>query len=159
MSFFLFLTIKKKGEIHMIRVSSDNPADELRRRGELRCEITGTSMQPLLKSKKNTVHICYMTHDPQPLDVVLFCRDNGSFVLHRILDDCDGVYTLCGDNQTKKEFAIRKEQIVGRMEGYYKGESYHSCDSLSYRLYSNLWVKTICFRRLWISLKQQLGGR
>ena len=143
----------------MIRLSNSSPADELRLLGQLRCEIIGTSMQPLLKAENNTVHISYLTQDPDPLDVVLFCRDDGSFVLHRILDDCNGVYTLCGDNQTKKEFAIRREQIVGRMEGYYSGEHYHSCDSLSYRLYSNLWVKTICFRRLWISLKQQLGGR
>lgn len=143
----------------MIRISKSNPADELARRGEIRCEISGTSMQPLLNSKKTTVHICLLKEDPLPLDVVLFTRDDGSFVLHRIVGLSKGAYTLCGDNQTEVEFGIKRHQILGRMEGYYRGDLYHSCSGLSYRLYSLVWTYARPLRSLWLALVQKLGGK
>lgn len=140
----------------MIRISDSNPEAALREQGQLRLEISGSSMQPLLKAGKNTVHMRYLTKDPQPLDVVLFRRADGSFVLHRIISVCGGSYTLCGDHQTKPEHGIARRQIFGRMEGYYTGERYHSCSSLAYRLYARLWSGAIPLRRLWFALRQRL---
>lgn len=142
----------------MIRISDSNPADALREQGQLRLEISGSSMQPLLKAKKNTVHISYLTQDPQWLDVVLFRRGDGSFVLHRILSAGAETYTLCGDNQTKQEFGITRQQIVGRMEGYYTGERYHSCSAITYRLYARLWNRAMPVRRLWGAFRRRQRG-
>lgn len=142
----------------MIRISDSNPADALREQGQLRLEISGSSMQPLLKAEKNTVHISCLTQNPQPLDVVLFRRDDGSFVLHRILSVCAERYTLCGDNQTKQEFGITRQQIVGRMEGYYTGERYHSCSALTYQMYARLWTGAMPVRRLWGAIRRKRRG-
>lgn len=142
----------------MIRTSDSNPADALREEGQLRFEFLGSSMWPLLKAQRNTVHICYLTQEPQPLDVVLFRRDDGSFVLHRIISACGEIYTLCGDNQIKQEFGITRQQIIGRMAGYYTGERYHSCSAIPYRLYAWLWNRAMPVRRLWVALRGRLRG-
>lgn len=143
----------------MIRISNSNPADALRENGQLRIEIIGRSMRPLLKAGKNTVHLRYLTQDPHLLDVVLFSRNDGSFVLHRIISKNGDSYTLCGDNQILPEPGITRQQIIGRMEGYYTKDRYHSCAKLSYQLYSRLWCRVMLLRRLYVSLRHKLGGK
>lgn len=142
----------------MIRISDANPEDALREQGQLRLEITGSSMQPLLNAEKNTVHVRYLTHDPKPMDVVLFRRGDGSFVLHRIISACGESYTLCGDNQIKPERGITRRQIIGRMEGYYAGERYHTCTAAAYQLYARMWNSAMPLRRLWFALRRRLTG-
>ncbi len=142
----------------MVRISDSNPEAALRKQGQLRLEISGTSMRPLLKAGKNTVHVRYLTQDPKPLDVVLFRRDDGSFVLHRIISAVGELYTLCGDHQATPETGISRRQIFGVMEGYYTGERYHSCSAAAYRLYARLWNAAMPLRRLWFAFLRRLRG-
>jgi len=140
---------------HTIRISDSDPAEELRRQGQLRVEIKGRSMEPLLKSGRNTVHLRCLRDAPKPLDVVLFCREDGSFVLHRVLACGRDGFTICGDHQTEPERGIQRRQIVGRMEGYYAGNRYHSCRGVGYRLYARIWSGSLPLRKLWAALRRR----
>jgi hypothetical protein len=142
----------------MIIISDGSPAQALAEQGELRVEISGSSMRPLLRAEKNTVHLRYLVQAPKPLDVVLFVREDGSYVLHRIIRADKGTYTLRGDNQIWPERGISRRQIIGRMEGYYSGERYRSCSSVAYWLYSRLWTVITPLRGLWFSLRRRLFG-
>lgn len=142
----------------MICISDRSPADILREQDHLRVEISGHSMQPLLKEGRNTVHIQYLTQAPERLDVVLFRRNDGAFVLHRIISVCGDSYTLCGDHQTIPESGITRQQIIGRMEGYYTGEHYHTCSGFFYRLYACLWTRSMPLRKFWYAMARRLRG-
>lgn len=75
--------------------------------------ITGTSMNPLLYQGRDFVFI----KKPQlPLeigDIPLYRRDNGAFVLHRIVGKDENGYIITGDNQFILEYGITDKHIIG----------------------------------------------
>ena len=57
-------------------------------------------------------------------DVVLYRRENGMLVLHRIYKiGQDGLYLL-GDHQTAIEGPVRREQVKGKMTGMVRDGRY-----------------------------------
>ena len=83
-------------------------------RGEsFKLPITGTSMNPLLKAGRD---FALLTKAQLPLsvgDVPLYRRDDGDFVLHRIMEiDENGGYVMCGDNQFVFEYGITDKNII-----------------------------------------------
>ena len=60
----------------------------------------GTSMLPMLRDGEDVVVLKSAEGRRLHLfDVPLYRRDNGQYVLHRVLDFCrDGCYIMCGDN-------------------------------------------------------------
>lgn len=73
-------------------------------------------------------------------DVVLYRRDMGILVLHRICRvKKDGFY-LVGDNQTEVEGPLRPEQIKGVLTAFIRNGRKISCDNPIYRLASGLWL-------------------
>lgn len=71
----------------------------------------GVSMYPLILEHKDVLTIS-VKENIEKYDVVLFKRDNGSYVLHRCLAIKGDKYIMCGDNQYKKE-TIEKRHILG----------------------------------------------
>lgn len=79
--------------------------------GTVRLPITGTSMLPLLVAGRDTVVLARADTRLQTYDLPLYRRENGAFVLHRVVGVAeDGTYICCGDNQWVKEPGIRQEQ-------------------------------------------------
>ena len=62
-------------------------------------KVRGMSMFPLLKDKRDSFKLEKIKDAPKRKDIVLYKRDNGQFVLHRIIKEKDGLYTIVGDNQ------------------------------------------------------------
>ena len=78
---------------------------------EIPLVITGGSMTPFLVPGRDTV---YLSKPEDPLrrgDIVFYRRDNGGFVLHRILRIESEGFTMLGDAQTIPEPGIRPDQI------------------------------------------------
>lgn len=77
--------------------------------------VTGTSMQSFLRHGLDRVFLepC----DPAKIargDIVMYCRDSGQWVLHRVYRVADGVLTMIGDAQWLLEEGIRQDQIIGK---------------------------------------------
>ena len=112
----------------------------------------GTSMLPMLKERIDTVKIVKPTRNIEKYDVILYERPNNMYVLHRVIGikhkNGEDLYVLCGDNQVNLEKYVRKNQIIGVMEGYYKGESYISKDDLDYKKYVKRRVRSRKWRKL-----------
>ena len=73
--------------------------------------ISGSSMTPFLVHRRDTV---YLSKPDRPLkkgDMVLYQRDNGAYILHRIFKTDLNSYTMVGDAQTVLEYGIRNDQI------------------------------------------------
>lgn len=122
----------------------------LRREGRLVFTPGGNSMRPLLKDHENPVVILPVTDSTvlKKYDVVFYKRQNGQYVLHRIIK-ChrNGIYTMCGDGQYYTEKNVGRHMIFGILEGYYKGERYIKvASSLSYAVYSFFRVGTLPVR-------------
>lgn len=112
----------------------------------------GISMMPLLDQNEDTVRIVKCNRPLKRYDVVTFKRDNGSYVLHRILRVKKGYYLFCGDNQVICE-KVYPHQIIGIMEGYYKKDIYHTTHELDYIRYSKRRVASRPFRFISYGIK------
>lgn len=106
----------------------------------------GNSMLPLIRPNKDTVVI--KKRIPKKYDVVLYKRDNGKYILHRVLKINHKEYIICGDNQWEKEFGITDRQILGVMDGFYRGDKYIDISSYRYKLYVRFWCSSLYFRKI-----------
>lgn len=113
-------------------------------------------MYPLLRQRKDSVHIIKIEEPLKKNDVILYRRDNGQYVLHRLIKIKQGKYVFCGDNQWQKEYGITDNHIIGKMIGYYRKEKYHSVDTFSFGVYTLLIFFTRPIRRLRDFIKRVL---
>ncbi len=97
---------------------------------------TGTSMLPMLKHQRDIVILEQITSPLHVNDVVLYRRESGQFVLHRIVGmESNSDYVLCGDNQFIQEHHIARQQIIGRLQSFTRKGRRISCASPSYKAY------------------------
>lgn len=88
---------------------------EINRSGYIVYTNKGDSMMPLLRQDKDLMVIRRIEAPLKKYDVVLFKRENGAYVLHRITKVCGlGVFMIGGDNRHYSE-PIPEEQIIGIM--------------------------------------------
>lgn len=78
--------------------------------------VVGGSMGPYLASGRDAVVLAPMGERACRVgDICLYRRDNGAYILHRIVGRRGDTYTFAGDAQTTREYGIRKEQLLGRV--------------------------------------------
>ena len=117
----------------------------------------GTSMMPMLRDGKDVVVLKKPQGRLHLFDVPLYRRNNGQYVLHRVIDfGKDGSYVMCGDNQFAKEKGIKDEQILAVMSGFFRKGKAYQINSLRYRAYVNFWYYTRFFRRVWRAVKRRM---
>ena len=110
--------------------------------------VTGISMRPLFEHKVSRVRLA-PAGELKRGDVPLYRRDNGAFVLHRIVSLEGDTFTCCGDNQWHLEPGLRPDQVLAVMTDFSrKGEKWTSCNHPLYRLYWRFWVAVRPARRL-----------
>mgnify|MGYP003292359246 CR=1 FL=1 len=125
--------------------------------GTVQLPITGTSMNPLLYWGRDSVELI-KCENPQKYDIIFYRRDNGQFVLHRIVGKNENGFILCGDNQVKKEFAITENHIIAVVKSITrKGKSF-SVDKFSYRLYVKLWTLVLPLRNIILVPMRKIKG-
>lgn len=104
--------------------------------GEFRLSPRGTSMLPLLREGRDSVVLVAKKH-LKKRQICLYRRADGSFVLHRILSfDKAGQPVFCGDNQMKREYGIKNEDVIAVVVAVYRGEKRKNTTDLSLRFYS-----------------------
>ncbi len=126
--------------------------EQLRAGGSVRFSPNGTSMRPMLRQGKDTVVLSPLPEQLKPFDLPLYQRDNGQYVLHRIIAVEDQGFTCVGDNQVQLEYGVRQDQMIGLVTAFYRGKKEWSVSSLSYRIYCRFWHGTRSIRRVWRKL-------
>ncbi len=111
--------------------------------GEFHLYPKGTSMLPLIKQNRDSVVLKRNTKMPaKKHDIAFYRRQNGQFVLHRVMNiEDDGTYTMCGDNQTKLEYGIKREQIIGYVSAIHRKGKPLKMENDGYLFYVSLWSK------------------
>lgn len=101
----------------------------------------GTSMLPMIRQNIDTVVMAPAPAKLKKYDLPLYQRDNGQYVLHRIVKVGE-TYTCIGDNQYEYEYGVRPDQIIGVIVGFYRDQEYISVDRWSHRAYRCLWHRS-----------------
>lgn len=109
----------------------------------------GVSMLPMLRDNLDKVVLEKPKDRLKKYDLPLFQRDNGSFILHRVVGvEEDGTYDMCGDNQINIEKGIRHDQIIGVVTSFERMGKWYQCTDISYRIYVRIRVASIPCRKL-----------
>ena len=115
----------------------------------------GVSMLPMLRQGLDTVTISPLPGKLKKYDLPLYQRDDGKYVLHRIVGVAD-TYTCIGDNQFAKETGLRHDQMIGLVTEFSRGEKTVSVTDWRYRLYCRVWNAVRFPRRCWNKCKSLL---
>ena len=81
---------------------------------DVRLTVTGFSMYPLLRGGSDDV-ILTKPETIKKYDVVLFERENGEYIFHRVIKKKGNILTIAGDNETKKEYPVLEEKVIASM--------------------------------------------
>ena len=108
----------------------------------------GVSMLPMLREGKDSVELSPLPGTLKKYDVVLYQRDNGKYVLHRIVKAGE-TYTCMGDNQFTPEPGLRHDQMIGLVAAFYRGEKQYNVRHWGYGLYCRIWHFSRPVRHFW----------
>ena len=128
---------------------------QLNNGGKATLAVTGNSMLPMLVSRRDSVVLVPPGNEKKG-DVVLYQRLSGQYVLHRIIEETETGYIICGDNQAMRE-PVKKEQTVAVMESFVRNGKHYSLDAPIYRIYQAMCVKLFFLRRYYFGLRRRLG--
>ena len=113
--------------------------------------VTGNSMLPLFRDKMDSV----LLERPgiiKKFDIVLYVKEDGQAILHRIVKRRKDGYMIVGDNQIQLDGPIAPSQIVAVVTGFYRNKHFFSCTKWWCRLYGFVWGHLRLVRRPLIPL-------
>ncbi|HHW31713.1 MAG TPA: peptidase S24 [Clostridiaceae bacterium] len=115
---------------------------------QIKLAVSGNSMYPFLRHGIDSVVIDKDFHRKiKKGDIILFKRDNGQYVLHRVVKISEkGELYLAGDAQRLIEGPINRDQVTGIVTMIYRGDKGIPCNSLLYKLLSAIWLWVLPFR-------------
>lgn len=124
--------------------------------GRARLTVTGYSMMPMLRNGTDAVELIKAVEKRKKGDIILYRRENGSYVLHRIIGLSDGGYVCCGDNQAMRE-PVSAQQVIAVVDGFYRNGKHYALNHAGYRLYTAICVGLVPLRGVYIAIRRPLG--
>lgn len=122
--------------------------EQLEKGRNVRFSPRGTSMLPLLRQGRDQVELSPLPEKLHRFDIPFYQRDNGQYVLHRIVAIKGETYTCLGDNQFQKETGVRRDQMIAVVTAFYRDGTRHAVTEWPYRCYCCLWYYTRHIRHL-----------
>lgn len=135
--------------------------DMLQEGHKLKIAPHGYSMYPFLISDRDEVVLKIPQRKLKRGDVVLYRRENGIHVLHRIHHIKNNSYFLIGDSQTEIEGPLEEKQIFAVAESIIRKGKTISCESKGYLLLYGIWLRIRIIRPffiwLWLKVRKLTG--
>ena len=107
----------------------------------------GTSMLPFLRQGIDQVELSPLPEKLRKYDLPLYRRDNGQYVLHRIVRVGE-TYTCVGDNQFELEHGVRRDQMIARVTAVIRPRGTAKMTGFAHKLYCRVWHYTRPLRRV-----------
>ncbi len=114
---------------------SDLMTEILENGGKVTFTTKGRSMMPLLDDGKDKVVLVKPEFPLKKKDVIFYQRDDGQYVLHRIIKIKDNQYILRGDNQNELEYGITDKNIIAVAISFERKGKLVNCSDLRYKTY------------------------
>ncbi len=113
---------------------------------EAKIRVTGNSMYPTLIDRRDTVRLCTIDRIKVG-DVILYLRENGDYVLHRVIGKKGDNLAFAGDNELIREYPVSTSQCIAKMTGFIRnGKEYDCKTNIKYRFMVFLWTRLFCMR-------------
>lgn len=130
--------------------------EEINRTGRLVYTNLGHSMMPLLRQHKDLMIIEKPVGRLKKYDAPLYKRENGQYVLHRILKVREHDYVICGDHCWVKEYGITDRQIIGVLTAVVRDGKTIPVTDRRYLAYVHLWCDFFYVRAFLLRAKSRL---
>lgn len=108
--------------------------------------ISGNSMSPFLVHGRDTVYLSRLDRPAKKGDVLLYKRESGAYILHRVYKVGKDSYTMVGDAQTQLEQGIRQDQIIAIMTSALRKGKLQKKGSFWWEFFEKLWIRIIPLR-------------
>ena len=108
--------------------------------------ISGGSMTPFLVHRRDTV---YLSKPDRPLkkgDMILYRRDGGAYVLHRICAVREEGYDLVGDAQTAIERGVRPDRVLALVTAVRRKGKLLKKGDFWWDFFEKVWIRLIPLR-------------
>lgn len=123
--------------------------------------ISGDSMGPFLRHGRDTVYLSRLTRPARRGDILLYQRDNGAYVLHRVYGVTPRGLTMVGDAQTLLEEGIRPEQVIAVVVQVNRNGRELGPGALLWDFFEKIWIRLVplrpVLRRVGFRLKSLFG--
>lgn len=110
--------------------------------------VTGSSMSPFLIHQRDAVMLGKMITSPQRGDIVLFQREDDSYVVHRVRKVSDEGYYMIGDGQTETEGPVPRERLRAIVTKVRRKAQWFGRNDLKWRFFASVWLAIIPLRML-----------
>ncbi|MBE6730158.1 MAG: hypothetical protein E7564_00535 [Ruminococcaceae bacterium] len=108
--------------------------------------ISGNSMLPFLIHGRDTVYLSKVDSSLKKGDIVLYKRDDGSYILHRIYKAEENLFQLIGDAQPVIEKGIRRNQIIAKVTQIKRKGKLIKEKNLFWKFFQKIWINIIPLR-------------
>ena len=108
--------------------------------------ISGYSMNPFLAHGRDTVYLSKITRPLKKGDMVLYRRDSGAYILHRIYRVEGESYTFVGDAQTQLEGGIREDQLLALVTAVRRKGKLLKKGSFWWDFFEKIWIRMVPLR-------------
>lgn len=120
---------------------------ELLLRGEtVNLTVSGNSMSPFLIHERDQVLLSPVKDKLKKGDIVLYQRESGDYVLHRLRKVGTEYCQLIGDNQTQLERGVPRSRIIARVTAVRRNGKTLKPGNLCWEFFAKLWLYMIPFR-------------
>ncbi len=126
--------------------------DALAEKGVYVGPTVGTSMQPMLRDRLDTIVVRPKTSRLQRLDVALYRRGD-MYVMHRVIEPIEGGYHIRGDNCYYDE-RVAEEDVIGVLTEFFRADKHCFCTDKKYLKYAQKRVKNYKIRRFFYKIKE-----
>lgn len=108
--------------------------------------ISGDSMSPFLMHGRDTVYLSKVCRPLTRGDMILYRRDSGQYVLHRIYRADQDSYILIGDAQTIQEPNIRQDQVLALVCAVRRKGKFLQPGSFRWEFFRRVWIRVVPLR-------------
>ena len=129
---------------------------QLENGGNAGLTVTGYSMMPMLYNRRDSVTLVPVNGHEKKGDIVLYKRENGAYVLHRIIAEKTDGFICCGDNQYMRE-RVDRQQLIAKVISFVRNGKEVSVENKSYKCYVAIWVGLFFLRGIYIPVRRFFG--
>ena len=108
--------------------------------------ISGYSMNPFLAHGRDTVYLSKIKRPLKKGDMVLYRRDSGAYILHRLFRVEESDFTFVGDAQTQLERGIREDQLLALVTAVRRKGKLLKKGSFWWDFFEKIWIRMVPLR-------------
>ena len=121
--------------------------------------ISGNSMSPFLVHRRDTVYLSKITSPLKRGDMILYRRDSGAYILHRIWKAEGEPYCLEGDAQTAIAAGVRRDQVLAMVTAVCRKGKLLKKGSFWWMFFEKIWLGLISARPVLVRAYSFLTGK